>query len=66
MPSDRLTTPEAAAYLGVKPNTLEIWRCHRKPHQPPYRKVGRKVIYDRQALDEYMARTTVGGPPPTP
>ena len=45
MQEDRkLTTPEAAAYLGVKPTTLEVWRSTKR-YPLPYIKIGTKVFY---------------------
>lgn len=52
--SKLLTTPEAAAYLGLKPSTLVDWRYHRVPHQPPYIRIGRKILYEQAVLDEYL------------
>lgn len=54
MPEDKLNTAEAAAYIGVTKGTLEVWRCNRVKHQPPYYKLGRKVVYSKQLLDEYL------------
>lgn len=48
----KLNTEEAAEVLGVKPNTLEIWRCKHKG--PRYAKIGTRVIYDKADLDEYF------------
>ena len=44
----KLNTQEAAAYLGVQPNTLEVWRCKHKG--PRYAKLGRRVLYDLEAF----------------
>ncbi len=46
----KFNTQEAAAYLGVKPNTLEIWRC--KHRGPKYAKLGTRVLYDPDDLDD--------------
>ncbi len=40
--TQRLNTQEAAAYLGVRPNTLEVWRCKHKG--PRYAKMGARVV----------------------
>lgn len=48
----KLNTQEAAAYLGVQPNTLEVWRCKNKG--PRYYKLGTRVIYDRDDLDAFL------------
>jgi excisionase family DNA binding protein len=53
-----LTNDEAAAYIGVTPRTLEVWRCTKR-HNIAYIKVGRLVKYRRQALDDYLASRTV-------
>ena len=50
---DRLTTKEAAAYLGVHPSTLEAWRS-KKYHVLPYLKIGTLVRYDRDDLDDWL------------
>ena len=47
-----LRTPDAAEYLGVKPNTLEIWR-HQK-RGPRFYHVGRCVVYDETELEAYV------------
>jgi excisionase family DNA binding protein len=43
-----LTTKEAAAWLGLTPNTLEKWRVH--GGGPAYRKHGRYVRYHMEDL----------------
>ena len=54
MSPEWLTSDEAAVFIGVTPGTLQVWRCNRVPHQPPYYKVGRKVQYLRADLDEWL------------
>lgn len=49
----------AAAYLGVTPRTLEVWRCTKR-HAIPYIKVGRLVKYRQSDLDNWLAAQTVG------
>ena len=49
----------AAAYLGVTPRTLEVWRCTKR-HQILYIKVGRLVKYRQSDLDAWLAAQTVG------
>ncbi len=53
MPKQKLNTAEAAAFFGVRPNTLEIWRCRKKG--PKYSKIGSKVMYDIADLEDYFA-----------
>jgi predicted DNA-binding transcriptional regulator AlpA len=49
----KLRTPAAAAYLGLKPNTLEIWRYQKRG--PKFYKIGRCVVYDQDDLEAYVA-----------
>ena len=50
----------AAAYLGVTPHTLEVWRSAKR-YDIPYVKVGRLVRYRKSALDAFIESRTVGG-----
>lgn len=43
MEKEFLTTEEAAKFLDVKPNTLEIWRV--RGYGPSFHKFGRNVRY---------------------
>jgi excisionase family DNA binding protein len=52
--------PEAAAYLGLKPGTLSVWRATKR-YRIPYFKVGRNVRYRRSDLDRFLASRTIGG-----
>ena len=59
--NDPLLTPqEAAAYIGVTVNTLNVWRCVRR-YEIPYIKIGRLVKYRRSALDSFIESRTCGG-----
>lgn len=55
---DLMTSKEVATFLGVKPNTLEIWRSQGKG--PPYLKLGdapqAAVRYLRSAVAAWAAR----------
>ncbi|MDU4242263.1 MAG: helix-turn-helix domain-containing protein [Bifidobacterium longum] len=55
-PSKRLTRSEAAAHLGVNPQTLANW-AHTGKVKIPFHKVGRKVIYIKADLDAYLDST---------
>ena len=48
----KLNNEEAAAYLNVRPNTLEVWRCKHKG--PRYSKIGTRVLYDVDDLEEFF------------
>ncbi|WP_269218938.1 helix-turn-helix transcriptional regulator [Brevundimonas vesicularis] len=54
---DLLTTKEAASVLGVKPNTLEIWR--HKGRGPPFIRLGdgpcAPIRYFRIELSKWLA-----------
>lgn len=63
MPEDTLLTPEAAAnFLGIRENTLAVWRCTQRVDLP-YVKVGRLVRYRRSALEAFLERQTVAQTP---
>jgi len=53
----KLNTREAAQYLGVKPNTLEVWRC--KHRGPRYIKLGSRTVYDLDDLDDFVAANSI-------
>lgn len=50
---------QAAKVLGVKQNTLAVWRSTGR-YRLPFVKVGRMVRYRVSDLAEFMARRTVG------
>ena len=56
-PQRRLNTRDAAAYLGVKPGTLEVWRSIGRG--PRYMKLGTRVLYEIADLDTYAAAKVV-------
>ncbi len=55
-----LTREEAAAYLGLRPQTLAIWAMNGR-YGLPHIKVGRLCKYRRTDLDKFLERRTVGG-----
>ncbi|HAS1036918.1 TPA: helix-turn-helix domain-containing protein [Enterobacter cloacae] len=55
-PAKKLTRKEAAAHLGVNPQTLANW-AHTGRVKIPFHKVGRKVIYFKADLDIYLDST---------
>lgn len=50
---DRLTTSQAAAYLGLSITTLRDWRY--RGIGVPSRKDGRRVFYERTDLERWKA-----------
>lgn len=51
-----LTNTETAELLGLKPNSLEIWRLQGKG--PKYRKIGRLVRYVESDVLEWLNAQT--------
>ncbi|MFE4826699.1 helix-turn-helix transcriptional regulator [Streptomyces sp. NPDC056672] len=47
-----LNLSKAAAYLGISPNTLYVWRHRRQG--PPSFKMGQRVMYRISALNEWV------------
>lgn len=47
-----LTQEQVAAKLGLKPNTLAVWRTHKKG--PKYIRVGRNIRYSQADLDAWL------------
>jgi len=56
--SELLNTKKAAAYLGMRPSTLESWRSHGKG--PPYIKMGPRMIrYRVYDLNNWLENSMV-------
>lgn len=51
----KLTRKEAAAELGVSPQTLANWACTGRVSIPFYKVGKKKVIYYKSDLDSYLA-----------
>jgi predicted site-specific integrase-resolvase len=47
------TTEEAARFLRLQKQTLEAWRL--RGTGPAFVKLGRRVVYRREALERFMA-----------
>lgn len=54
-----LSEVEAAQFLGVKPTTLQVWRCTNR-YPLKFIKVGRLVRYRQSSLDAFLAQRTRG------
>lgn len=52
-----LTRPQAAQYMGLKPQTLGVWASTGRYALPMVR-VGRKVLYRRTDLDVWLQSRT--------
>lgn len=57
-----LTENEAAELLGIKPQTLSVWRCHKR-YSLPFIRVGRRIRYRRSACERFLESRTVGALP---
>ena len=55
-----LTPAETARVLGVKEDTLTVWRCQKR-YDLPYVKVGRHVRYKVEDVAEFIERQTIAG-----
>lgn len=61
--SPLLDTSQAASYLRLRPATLERWRAIGEG--PTYTKLGRRVVYFQQDLEEFARsrrRVAAAGP----
>ncbi len=57
--SEYLSPNEAAAYIGIKPQTLSNWRSTGR-YNVPFVRAGRLIRYDRRALDRWLASRAGG------
>jgi len=56
---DRLLSPERVSrILGVTPATLAVWRSTGR-YPLKFVRVGRKIMYRRQAVDEFIDSRTM-------
>ena len=55
-----LTEKEAAAYLGIEPQTLCAWRTTQR-YNLRFIKVGRLVRYKAKDVAEFIERQTIAG-----
>lgn len=53
--SDNITNDQAAEILGIRPSTLEAWRSRGVEHQPPFFKIGKRVVYSRAEVERWKA-----------
>jgi hypothetical protein len=62
MIADRLLgTDEAAQFLGIRSQTLAVWRSSKRYPDLEYIKVGNAVKYRLSALERRLESRTVGG-----
>lgn len=53
-----LNRNDAADYISVRPQTLSVWATTGR-YSLPFIKVGRKVFYRREDLDNFLTNRTV-------
>ena len=58
LPDGRMTRDNAAAYLGIAPKTLAMWKVQGKG--PQTEKVGARVFYRLSELDRFVVEGNVG------
>jgi hypothetical protein len=56
-----LNPEEAAAFIGLKAQTLAVWRCAGTHPELPYVKVGARIRYRRSDLVRWLEMRTVSG-----
>ena len=54
-----LTAEETAEILGVKPQTLAVWRCAKR-YGLPYLKLGRSIRYRLVDVESFIAASVRG------
>lgn len=54
-----LTAKEAAAFLGVSPQSLNVWRCTKR-YPLPYIKIGRMIRYRYSDLVAFLEQHATG------
>lgn len=57
--NEKYASADAALYLGLKPGTLEVWRCTKHNPQPAYYRVGNRIWYLKKELDAFIESQTV-------
>ena len=57
MATEQLSPDEAAAYLGIKPQTLAVWRSAGR-YDLPFVRVGRSIRYRVSDLEAWLVRRT--------
>jgi excisionase family DNA binding protein len=58
-PAFEFNNRQAAAYLGIEPESLEQWRATGR-QKIPFVKIGKRIRYKKADLDRWLASRTVG------
>lgn len=59
-PNQLLTSKEAAEFLGISPQTMEVWRSTKR-YNLKYIKIGKNVRYRMKNLLDFLEEQTKGG-----
>lgn len=57
---DMMTAKQAAEYLGIKVQTMALWRC-KKMYDLAYIRVGGKIFYQKSVIDEWVKSRSSNG-----
>jgi len=60
--SELLDRNQAAAFLGLRPQTLAVWATTKR-YALPFIRVGSRVRYRRADLERFLDQRTVGADP---
>jgi excisionase family DNA binding protein len=55
-PSELLTTEQVAELLHTSPGTIHYWRAIKPAKGPKAIKVGRRLLFRRDDVDEWLSR----------
>ena len=53
-PEEYLSTKQVAELTGLSVSFFEVGRSMSSPNQPPYRKVGRRILYRRSDIESWL------------
>lgn len=56
--SNLLTPQETANYLGIKLNTLAVWRSTKR-YNLSFVKVGRKIMYELEGIRKFIEKRRI-------
>ena len=55
--SNLMNEKEVASFLGLKPQTLAIWRMRKE--KIPFVRIGRRIAYRREDVEKWLESRTV-------
>ena len=60
-PKRLLNENETAQILGVKPQTLALWRCRERNTDLRFLRIGRVIRYRMEDVEQFIQSHAVGG-----